>query len=416
MTVNENRSIASSPYYWYPYLLVLILLFQTYIPSFRVNILFQIFVFLGLLVHQGGKIPKNLFQFNQFLLILFFIGFIGAIFHLPNPKEVVKDVFHFIKPIVGISLGYLIFRKIKEEVLAYQWIVKAGVILSVAHIFTLIAFADYDSVHTLRGITKDGFFEIFAFGILVFFDKWQPNTALFSKQTKYLFMLLLITSMILYFSRTMIVGFGILLLTKFGFTKWQKRNRNYLFIIIGLIGLFYAYLFSVKLDRNKTGIEAFLYKVKIAPAELFETKINRENHADLWDHWRGYEAKRAISLMNQHPSSYVFGVGYGTLVNLKFFAPLTNDNKGLKYISELHNGFMYILYKTGFIGLLLYIVFLFQLYWNINKNQLNLVGVFISTIGLFYFFSTLTISGIFNGKDNIVILLGALLFLKNQKN
>ncbi len=413
MTVNENRSIVPSPYYWYPYLLVLILLFQTYIPSFRINIIIQIIVFLGLLFHQGWKIPKSIIQHNQFLLMIFFIGFIGTIIHLPNPKEILKDIFHFLKPMIGICIGYLIFSKIKEELLVYQWIVKAGVVLSAAHIFTLIFFTDYDSVHTLRGLTKDGFFEIFAFGILIFFNNWHPNIALFSKQVKYFFMLLLITSMILYFSRTMIVGFGILLLTQFGYTKWQKKNRNYLFIIVGLIGLFYAFLYSIKLDRNQPGLEAFLYKVKIAPAELFETKINRENHAELWDHWRGYETKRAISLMNQHPSSYVFGVGYGTLVNLKFFAPLTNDDKGMKYISELHNGYIYILYKTGIIGLCLYLIFLIRIYWNINK-QSTFVNVFISAIGLFYFFSTLSISGVYNGKDNIAILLGILLLLKKK--
>lgn len=416
MAVNENRSVISNSNKWYPFLLILILLFQTYVPSFRINILFQIFILIGLLLHQKWRVSKTLIQSNQFLLVIFFIGFIGAILHLPNPTEIVKDVFHFLKPIVAISLGYLIFRKIKDELIIYQWIIKSGVLLSVAHLFTLLFFADYDSVHTLRGLTKDGFFEIFAFGILIFYEHWHLNKPLFTTKTKYLFLFLLTISMILYFSRTMMVGFGILLLTQFGYTKWQKKNRNYLLLIIGLIGLFYTFLYSIKLDRNQPGLEAFLYKVKIAPAELFETKINRENHADLWDHWRGYEAKRAISLMDQYPSSYVFGVGYGTLVNLKFFAPLTNDDIGMKYISELHNGFMYLLYKTGFIGLFLYLIFLFQLYWNVNKANPRLVGMLISTIGLFYFFSTLTITGIYNGKDNIALLLGALLFLKNQKS
>ncbi len=416
MTSGENISLKSNPYKWYPYLLVLILLFQTYVPSFRINILFQIFILIGLLFQQRCRVPKTLIQSNQLIIVIFLIGFIGAIIHLPNTTEIIKDVFHFLKPIVGICLGYLIFRKINHETLIYQWIVKAAVILSVAHLFTLLVFADYDSVHTLRGLTKDGFFEIFAFGILIFYDHWNPNKSLFTTKIKYLFLLLLTISMILYFSRTMMVGFGILLLTQIGFTKWQKKNRNYLLLILGLIGLFYAFLYSIKLERDKPGLEAFLYKVKIAPAELFETKINRENHADLWDHWRGYEAKRALSLMSQHPSSYIFGVGYGTLVNLKFFAPLTNDDKGMKYISELHNGFMYLLYKTGFVGLLLYLFFLFQLYWSINKTILGLVGILISSIGLFYFFSTLTITGIYNGKDNIALLLGALLFLKNRKS
>ena len=178
-------------------------------------------------------------------------------------------------------------------------------------------------------------------------------------------------------------------------------------MILGLIGLFYAFLYSIKLERDKPGLEAFLYKVKIAPAELFETKINRENHADLWDHWRGYEAKRALSLMSQHPSSYIFGVGYGTLVNLKFFAPLTNDDKGMKYISELHNGYPYLLYKSGLFALVSYFAFLFLMYKKIYL-KFTFETVFISAMALFYFFTTLTITGIYNTNDTIVFVLGAL--------
>jgi hypothetical protein len=114
--------------------------------------------------------------------------------------------------------------------------------------------------------------------------------------------------------------------------------------------MLYGYLYSVKIDRGKPGLEAFLYKIKIAPEEIFKTNIDRDNHKELWDHWRGYEAKRALATMEDKPSSYVFGTGYGSLVNLKFKAPLsTTDKEGLKFISELHNGYPYVLYKTGII-------------------------------------------------------------------
>ena len=64
--------------------------------------------------------------------------------------------------------------------------------------------------------------------------------------------------------------------------------------------------------------------------------------------------------MNENPKSYFFGNGYGSLVNLKFKAPLSKE--GMRYISVLHNGYMFVFYKTGIIGLLLYLFFLVQLY------------------------------------------------------
>ena len=113
--------------------------------------------------------------------------------------------------------------------------------------------------------------------------------------------------------------------------------------------------------------------------------------------------------MKKNPSSIFLGTGFGSLVNLKFHAPLTSDDKGLKYISELHNGYPYVLYKTGMFGLVLYLFFLIKLYMKIYIKY-SFEIVFISAIGIFNLFSTLTITGIYNTSDIIVFILGALLF------
>ncbi|NMH25793.1 hypothetical protein G6042_11010 [Flavobacterium sp. SE-s27] len=219
-------------------------------------------------------------------------------------------------------------------------------------------------------------------------------------------------------SRTMIVGVIIIFISIYGYSKITTKTIKIFLLIITCIGFLYAYLYSVKIDRSGNSIESFLYKVKIAPAEIFETKIDREDHKQLWDHWRGYEAKRAMALLNQNPHFYLIGAGYGSLVNLKFFAPLTDNprkDKGLKYISELHNGIPYILYKTGFIGLIIYLLFLINLYKLIYK-KFTFETVFISAIGLFYLFSTITITGIYNTKDGIIFILGSLLYFYHSKS
>ena len=149
---------------------------------------------------------------------------------------------------------------------------------------------------------------------------------------------------------------------------------------------------------------------------MFKTHINRTNHADLWDHWRGYEAKRALALMEEKPSSYLLGMGYGSLVNLKFYAPLSDNpsDKGLKYISELHNGYAYVFYKTGIMGVFLYLLFFVGLYKKIYFNK-QFVTIFISAIGIAFLFTTITITGIYNTKDTIVFILGGLLFFEHKQ-
>ena len=175
-------------------------------------------------------------------------------------------------------------------------------------------------------------------------------------------------------------------------------------------------MFSIKIDRNAKGVEAFLYKIKIAPEEIFETKIDRENHKELWDHWRGYEAKRAFSLMEKQPSSFIFGTGFGSLINLKFKAPV--GEKEMKYISRIHNGYVFVLYKSGIIGLLLYLLFLINLYLKIYKrnsfNELYFTDRLIVSISVFYFFSYLIITGIYIPIDAVVFILGGLLAVEKN--
>ena len=122
--------------------------------------------------------------------------------------------------------------------------------------------------------------------------------------------------------------------------------------------------------------------------------------------------------MEESPSSFIIGTGQGSLVNLKFEAPLTGDvDKGLKYISELHNGYVYIFYKTGIVGLFILVYFLISLYNKIYKKDTKnkFATLLISAIGLIFLFTTLTITGIYNAKDVMIFILGALLyFYKNQ--
>ena len=208
-----------------------------------------------------------------------------------------------------------------------------------------------------------------------------------------------------------LVGFSML-----GYAKITKGTLKFIGFAFLLIGLLYAYLFSVKIDRNAKGVEAFLYKIKIAPEEIFKTKVDRENHKELWDHWRGYEAKRALALMDKNPSSYIYGTGYGSLINLKFKAPL--GEKDMKHISRIHNGYVFVLYKTGIVGLVLYLLFLIKLYLNVYKRSETKEQLFITrtivSISVFYFFSSLIITGIYIPIDAVVFVLGGLLAFENK--
>jgi O-antigen ligase len=87
----------------------------------------------------------------------------------------------------------------------------------------------------------------------------------------------------------------------------------------------------------------------------------------------------------------------------------------MRFIPILHNGYFFVLFKTGFIGLFLYLTFLLSLYFQSYKNKISIdeqiVRNFISAIGLFFIFSSLIVTGIYNLEENYTFLLGGFLYL-----
>lgn len=336
------------------------------------------------------------------------------IFHEYKIFNIIKDISHFIKPLLGLSIGYFFYRKINNFKLFIKTIVITAFISSIIHFTIIISLKNIATVSDIREFTRDNFVELFGLLFFVFYKKFQKERLFSSKMVSSTILICLLISCILYFSRTMIIITAVVLLTLYGYTIVTKRTIKFGFAIVAFVLLFYTFLFSINIQRNKTGVESFLFKVKNAPAEIFKTHVDREKHEDLWDHWRGYEAERGFELLKENPEGFVFGLGSGSLVNLKFYAPLSGDKKGMKFISELHNGYMYVLYKTGVIGLFLYLFFLYQLYVKIYYSK-DYISLFISAIGLSIFISSLVIGSMFNGNPTIIFILGGLLFFNERK-
>lgn len=313
----------------------------------------------------------------------------------------------------------MLIKKQNDMFLFLKAIVFIAAFTAVLHLLGIFVLGDLtgNSITKLRGdFGLDNFIEIFAFYILLFSNRFLEKPILANKNWRYFLVIVFLLSTYLYFSRTMLVAFFLIGFSMLGYTKITTRTIKFIGIALIITGLIYTYLFSVKIDRNSKGIEAFLYKIKIAPEEIFKTKIDRENHKELWDHWRGYEAKRAIALMNENPLNYIYGTGYGSLINLKFKAPV-GEQGGMKYISRIHNGYVFVLYKMGILGLILYIIFLINLYLKTytkrNLPQMVFVDRIIVSIAVFYFFSSLIITGIYIPIDAVVFILGGLLTAEN---
>lgn len=398
----------------YFFLFAIILLVQLYVESYRIIIFSQIIILTGVLLIEK-KVSTHFLKLIVPLLIVALIPVIPVFFNNYKLNYILKDIFLILKPLVGISLGYLIFKRINNLSDFVKIIVYVGLLSAIIHFIILIVTGGLvnGSVSQIREYGKDNFLELFALFFLGFYKKFFSDDFFQKKNSFRIVFLILLISSTLYLSRTMLILSVILLLGIYGYLKVTPKAIKIFLVIIASFFVLYIYLFNTKIDRNEKGLMGFLYKVKMAPAEIFDSKIDINNHKELWDHWRAYEANRALELMKNNPSSFIIGNGFGSLVNLRFKAPLTADNKGLQYISETHNGYIFILYKLGIIGLSLILMFLIFLYKKIYISK-NFVNTMLSTIAICYFFTTLTITGIYNKRDIIIFVLGGLLYFTSK--
>jgi len=401
--------------YIYSIIYAIVLIVFALIPTLEA-ILITSFVLVLTLSIQNESLDKYFINLIILLSIIIFIGMISIVFRFNNKYDVLKDILYYMKPILMLIAGYLIAKKIGSIDYILKAILFVAVFSAIKHIITFMILVDFSNfdINKLRYSAGLGaFIELIAIILLVSSKKYKIFNVV--KKRKSLFMFLLITSFILYFSRTMLLGLVIISLTVFGYAKLNVKGVKYASILLLLITVFYTILFNIKLESNKPGLESFFYKIRNTPIEMFSSPegYNSDDHRNIFDRWRAYEAKMALQQMNENNINYFFGKGFGSLVDLKFIAPLNNE--GMRYIPIIHNGYVYVFFKTGFLGLMAYLLFLGSLYFQSYKKSLSInekaIRNLISGLGFYYIATSFVIVGIYNLEEPSSFLLGSFLFL-----
>ncbi|MBT8256512.1 MAG: hypothetical protein KJO23_08230 [Bacteroidia bacterium] len=403
---------------FYRALLVVLFFIPTVFSSVEVTIALCVLLSSLLLFDLKFKFSNTFFNAVIPLVLILLIAGTGTFFFTHEPYDILKDFVYLVKPILMIVLGYYLIGKIADKEFIFKVIIYIAVVFAIYHIYRVTKYLSgfQFGITKIRSVGgKANYIELLA---LVFLHL-KNRSRYYTLPAKYItiFKLILYVSFVFYFSRTMLFTFFILYFAINGYTKLTRKGVVYITAIIVALGILFASLQTMDLDRSSLGFEGFLYKIKNAPSEILTTKIDREDHSDLWDHWRGYEANRAFEQLGdtKHGLGYVFGKGLGSLVDLGFYAPLNRDK--IRYIPVLHNGLAYIMFKAGFLGMFIYLLFLAYLYLQAYQQPLSDHVTFfnnaISGMGLYFFFTTLIITGIYNQGDTVTIALGAFIYLKH---
>jgi hypothetical protein len=377
--------------------------FVTYFRNYELT--FSVWT-LGVFFTLNKKYSIEILKHVVCFVVIFLVAFLSLFKYKYQLYFIIRDITYLLKPILGLILGYQLLKKAGDKALIL--FVKTGFFIALYHIYSIFygfIFYNVSNIAELRyyaGHFSD--FEVYALVILVFHDKFSIN---FPKQKIILFTVIIGISSFAYLARTNFIQFFILIFAVKGFFKINARSISILTSVIILTAIGYSAILYSNPKRNGDGLEAFLYKIKVAPIEPFKTKINRNDWKDFNDNYRSYENIMTVrKTISEGWSSILFGQGLGSQIDLK--QKLWLGDMELRYISILHNGFMTVLLKSGLVGVLLMIISIYLLFKQ-KKSQIPIVqnlNLLLIGSGIYMIISCWVFMGYYFAADTKSIIFG----------
>jgi len=339
------------------------------------------------------------------------LGCIRSFFYDYNLYNTLRDISYFIKPIVGLLIGYQCIRDPKSNFI--KTVIYTAAFISLCHYLVLFfgsMIYTVRNVHDIRyvgGYFSD--FETFAIIILLFHKKFNLG---FSKRKLYFFTAFIGLSTILYFARTNMIQFFILACGMLGLFQISKRKIIVFLSLCLFIGIGYKIIYDMNPTRNGKGAEAFFYKIKNAPREIYDPYVVNDNSSRFHDNFRSYETKVTIAqVANREDYGVWLGNGFGASVNYGSLM-WTNDGSQVRHAPVLHNGYTTVFLKTGITGICLFIgtmIFIFLLYPRTGDPYRDHIKLLLNSTGIFLFISSLVFLGYYLKLDNKSLFVGGLI-------
>ena len=361
---------------------------------------------------------KKTYSVTIFNFLILFSGIIiiatlSTLFYNYQTFSIIKDFTYLLKPILGLLVGYQIFDKFKNK--NFDIFINAGLVLSGIHIILiLLAFIKFHNIDMNLIRYEAGYFsdyEVYVFVLLLFSNKFNIEI---DKRKRTLYILVIGFSIFMYLARTNFLQLAILILGIKGYYVLNKNSIRVLsFVVLGVL-LGYNAIYQLNPKRNGKGIEGLMYKIKIAPEEAFKTKINKNDWKDFNDNYRSFENITTVKRVSSDGTrAIIFGKGIGSTVKIGQEI-LTTDGSKIRYFSVAHNGFMTIFLKSGLVGVLLLIAFLYLLYRQKGSKHplINDLNMLLMGTSIFLILSTWVFMGVYFKLDNKSIIIGLIIAMR----
>ncbi len=340
---------------------------------------------------------------------------VGLVFGAGSDRYLyLKDAWYYANPALIIALGYVLGRALADTRRGLRAFVIGGALVATVH---MIPFALHPELlmrpaTSIRGAAGTGFYAT-ALTLMVLFGwrgQWRAGLGLHPVIGS-VCGVLCAASVVFSFSRTIMLVAALGGLAMAGF--FARRELRRIAVFMAICAAFLAVLQASVDTESVQARRSFVGKL----ARSFE-EISVQDYSTAVDvnaNWRGFETERALEHWRSGtPVQWVFGHGFGDQVDLGQFQNLTNLPSGaVRFIPIFHNGYIYLLVKTGVVGVALYLFAVGWLYVLGRRAapESKLEGRALQGCAVILFVTTWVVSGAFNKFDmfSFLLLIGFLL-------
>jgi hypothetical protein len=385
-------------------LCLVILLFNNY------ELTFVVWSLTALITLRSSFSMNFIYIISCYIAILIISFFTELFFYDHSIYNKIRDTTYLLKPIIGLVIGYNFAKKYADKALIF--IVKCGVVLSAIHLiiicYSILAHKTL-SVSAIRhyaGYFND--FEPYVFILILFSTKFN---IIISKQKRFIYLVIVSTSILCYLSRTNFIQLIILFLAVKGFFGLNKRSIKVISVTIITTLIGYVLIYNSNPKRKGSFTDEFLYKVKIMPIEAFKTKINKSDWKDFNDNFRSFENIKTVNqIFYDGPQAIISGNGLGSTVDIGRVMQ-TNDGTKVRYYPALHNAFSTVLLKSGLLGIAIYLLSIYFITRKLVSDNIQIINLnkLLLGSGIFLIMSSWVFMGFYLKLDSKSILIGLLL-------
>jgi len=376
------------------------------------------FLILALIFNRSIKINKGEISLILPLFLILIIGIIGSLFHIKVASEgfgylIAKDMWYYTKPIIYFLAGLYLYRmKLKKEIII-SILIYLSLVTAIQHLIRVVIFfitspAEDLVLDTIRIRTSFvNLTEAYSLAFMMLFYN-HSDVKKYIYLPKWLIITILSASILLSFSRSLIFSLIISLLALNDFFSFRLNTfvKSTVKILLILLFIILTLVIINRISNKDSLTHAFTEKYLNSVKETTYPGPFSSN-AVLNRNWRGYEAHLTkMEIRKGNLFERFFGYGFGKTVYIGKRGYL---GESLENIPKFHNGFLEILLKAGFAGLLLYLIFFFYIFRLADRTKPGKeTELLFKAIILTALLTTYVLTGLYNKSalDSSCLLLG----------